>query len=285
MQNFENMQITSKIHILQHPFEIHFPNGQRIPRFVNSLIVFGSDITLVDSGTKESMQSIFNYIEKQGRKVSDIKTLILSHSHPDHIGSAARIKELTHCRIMAHKAEKEWIENIDLQLKSRPVPGFYELTDRSVKIDSFLEDASVLELDAEIHSRVIHSPGHSAGSVNLFFIEDKILFTADSIPLKNDIPNYDNYKKLVESLEKIKDNGQFDILLSSWAPAIGKREDALAMIDEGSKYLELIDLVVKESYIGEENKPFEFCEKVIAALGMPAFFKNPICDRAFRTHL
>jgi hydroxyacylglutathione hydrolase len=278
------MQITSKIHLLEHPFELHFPNGQKIPRFVNSLVVFGKEITLIDSGTKASLQDIFDYIEKQGRKVSEIKKLILSHSHPDHIGSAAKIKDLTHCKIFAHKEEKDWIENIDLQVKNRPVPGFYELTDRSVKIDEFLEDAQELELDYDIKIRVIHSPGHSAGSINVQFIEDKILFTADSVPLKNDIPNYDNYKLLIESLEKIKNNTGYNILLSSWAEPFYKRQKADDLIEEGFEYLKAIDIAVKENYKEEESKPFEFCEKVIAQLGMPPIFKNPICDKAFRTH-
>jgi len=279
------MQITAKIHLLELPFHIHFPNGQKIPRFVNCLIIFGKDITLIDSGTKTSMQDIFDYIEKQGRKVSEIKRLILSHAHPDHIGSAAKIKDLTHCRILIHRAEKEWVENIDVQLKNRPVPGFYELVERSVKIDEFLEDASEIEIDDDIRIRILHSPGHSAGSINLFFIQDKILFTADSIPLKNDIPNYDNFKLLLKSLEKIKLNSDYEIMLSSWNEPIFERQKAEELIDEGMQYLKNIDNAVKECYMEEETKPFEFCEKVINRLGMPEFFKNPICEKAFRTHL
>jgi hydroxyacylglutathione hydrolase len=278
------MQITPKIHILELPFEIHFPNGQKIPRFVNSIIVFGEEICLIDTGVKNSMQAIFDYIEKQGRKVSEIKRIILSHSHPDHIGSAATIKDLTHCRIFAHKAEKEWIENIDIQLKNRPVPGFYELTDRSVKVDEIIEDGQILELANGLNIKIIHSPGHSAGSINIQFIEDKILFTADSIPLKNDIPNYDNFKVLVNSLEKIKENNEYEILLSSWTSPIEDKSLAMSLIEEGQEYISIIDNAVKLHYADEETKPFELCEKVIEELGMPAFFKNPICDKAFRTH-
>jgi glyoxylase-like metal-dependent hydrolase (beta-lactamase superfamily II) len=279
------MQIINKIHLLELPFEIHFPNGQIIPRFVNSIIIFGKEITLIDTGVKYSIQSIFDYIERQGRKISEIKRIILSHSHPDHLGSAAKIKDLTHCKVLAHKAEKEWIENIEVQLKSRPVPGFYELLDRSVKIDEYLEDGKELELDNDVHVRVIHSPGHSPGSINLQFLEDKVLFTADSIPLKNDIPNYDNYKLLVDSLEKIRGNQSYEILLSSWTSPIEDKNLAIALIDEGTEYLKTIDQAVKENYTNEETKPFLFCEKVIAQLGLPQFFRNPICDKAFRTHL
>jgi hydroxyacylglutathione hydrolase len=278
------MQIISKIHLLELPFEIYFPNGQKIPRFVNSIIIFGKEITLIDTGVKYSMQSIFDYIERQGRKISEIKRIILSHSHPDHLGSAAKIKELTHCKVLAHKAEKEWIENIEVQLKNRPVPGFYELLDHSVKIDEFLEDGKELELDSDVHVKVIHSPGHSAGSINLQFIEDKVLFTADSIPLKNDIPNYDNFPILLNSLEKIRNNDSYEILLSSWTSPIEDKNLAINLIDEGKEYLNSIDQAVKAHYSDEETKPFEFCEKVITQLGLPPFFKNPICDKAFKTH-
>ncbi|MBU0947081.1 MAG: MBL fold metallo-hydrolase [Proteobacteria bacterium] len=45
--------------------------------------------------------------------------LTLTHSHPDHIGSAKSIKELTGCTVFSHKLEQEWIEDIEQQVKDR----------------------------------------------------------------------------------------------------------------------------------------------------------------------
>jgi hydroxyacylglutathione hydrolase len=279
------MNLISNIHLLKHPFEINFPNGQKLSRFVYSIIIFGAEITLVDSGVKESHQRIFEYIEQQGRKTSDIKRLILSHSHPDHIGSAAKIKEITECKVLAHKEEQDWIEHIDLQCKMRPVPGFYELANESVKIDEFVEHNQVLKLDENCSIRILHSPGHSIGSINIEFIEDKVLFTADSIPLNNDIPNYDNYFDLLTSLVQIKKNTNYDLLISSWTEPLNDKTKIDQLIAEGEAYLHKIDNLVNIYYSGESEKPFEYCQKVIEELNLPHFFVNPIVDKAFRTHL
>ena len=246
------------------------------------ILVFGDKITLIDSGVKGSEEKIRDYIEEQNRDFAEIDTLILSHSHPDHIGSAARIKGLTGCKIWAHEAEKEWIENIEIQNQQRPVPGFFNLVDRSVKIDEFISDGQELLIDDDVTLKFIHSPGHSKGSVNIEFVEDQILFTADSIPLKNDIPNYDNFSNLMDSLDKIS-NAKFDRLLSSWTAPLNDKTETDKLIEEGKAYMQTIDSVVKECY-GNTGNP-DSCKLAVGKLGLPLFLANHIVDKAFRSHL
>lgn len=276
------MKLTEKIHLLKIDFEIAISPDKKMPRFVNVLLIFGDKITLIDSGVKGSEEKIRQYIEAQNRNFAEIDRLILSHSHPDHIGSAARIKELTGCTIMAHEAEKEWIENIELQNQQRPVPGFFNLVDRSVEIDEFISEGQKLTICDDVTLKFMHSPGHSKGSLNIEFAEDQMLFTADSIPLKNDIPNYDNFQDLMNSLEKIS-RTEFNVLVSSWtAPLIDKAEIE-RLIGEGRNYMLAIDSVVKECY-GDEKNP-DSCKMAVGKLGLPPFLANPIVDRAFRSHL
>jgi hydroxyacylglutathione hydrolase len=278
------MKITDTIHQLRIDFNIQLTPEKILPRFVNVIIVFGDKITLIDTGTKGSEDKIFNYIEENGRSFTEIETVILSHSHPDHIGSAAGIKELTGCKIMAHEAERTWIENIEQQVSERPVPGFYSLVDRSVTIDEFLSDKQLLTLGNGITVEVIHAPGHSAGMLSFQFSEDRVLFTGDAIPLKNDIPNYDNYLQLIDSLNKISKE-EYLTLLTSWTPALSDKAEIDKLISEGEAYLKQIDKAVKENYVGEEAEPLQFCSKTAAILGLPPFLANRIVDMAFKTHL
>lgn len=279
------MKLTDKIHSLRIDFEIVMSPEKKLQRFVNVLIIFGDKITLIDTGVKGSEEKIFNYIKQNNRHYSEIETIILSHSHPDHIGSAARIQELTRCKIFAHNGEADWIENIELQNNERPVPGFFNLVDRSVKVNSKLEDGQTFNADEDVTLKIIHAPGHSKGSLNIYFSEDNILFTADSIPLKNDIPNYDNYSDLMRSLEMIKNNKDYKVLLTSWTPPLTDFTDAEKIISEGYDYMQTIDKVVKETYIGNQNETYEFCKSSIKKLGLPPFLVTPIVDRAFRGHL
>ena len=278
------MGITNKIHLLKIDFSVQITPEIALPRFVNSLIIFGETITIIDSGVKDSYKFIYEYIEKNQRKVSEIKTLIISHSHPDHIGSAKRIKNDTGCKVIGHFQEKNWIEDIDLQYKNRPVPGFYGLVDESVELDELVMGGECLVLDKDITVSIINTPGHSKGSFSMLFNEDSILFTADSLPLANDIPTYDNYKDLQNSLQLIRSLTNYTILLSSWTRPLRDKNEIAQLIAEGEEYLHTLDAAVKQHYSQKESKPLENCKKVITAMKLPPVFVIPLVDRAFKTH-
>ena len=169
-------------------------------------------------------------------------------------------------------------------MKERPVPGFLQLTDRSVKLDGFLVHGQVIEAGENVSLKIIHSPGHSKGSINILFPEDRILFTADSIPVKNDIPVYDNFYDLMNSLHRIRTNPDYAILLTSWTPPLTDREEIEKFFNESEGYLKALDETVKGIYIGEESGALEFCKKVILTLGLPDFYVNPVVDKAFKGH-
>jgi len=282
----KRMKVTEKIHLLKIDFEIRITPEKALPRIVNMLVIFGDKITLVDTGVKGSEEKIFRYIEKNNRKFSEIETIILSHSHPDHIGSAAKIKEMTNCKVLAHTDDTPWIENIETQNRKRHVPGFFNLVDRSVKVDKLLADGQILKIDDDVTLKIIHSLGHSKGSLNILFVEDKILFTADSIPLKNDIPNYDDYCSLMRSLERIRaDSNCCNMLLTSWTPPLTIDSEIRNIIDEGKSYMLKLDEIVKKVYAGTELEPLSFCRTAVHQLGLPPFLVNSIMERAFRSHL
>ncbi|MDD4093267.1 MAG: MBL fold metallo-hydrolase, partial [Methanothrix sp.] len=121
------MQITNHVHCLKMPFQITSPDGQKINRFVYAYLIYGDEICLIDSGVAHCQQIIIDYLQATGRKPEDITRLILTHAHPDHIGSAAAIKSMTGCIVHAHASERAWIEDINLQARDRPVPGFFDL--------------------------------------------------------------------------------------------------------------------------------------------------------------
>lgn len=103
------MQITKHIHAIKIPFHVK-TDSEKLERFVYSYLVCGEKICLIDSGVSSSDELIFDYMDKIGLKESDISLMILTHSHPDHIGSAKSIKDKSGCKVMAHINEKIWIE-------------------------------------------------------------------------------------------------------------------------------------------------------------------------------
>jgi hydroxyacylglutathione hydrolase len=280
----KGMKLTDRIHLLKIDFDIPISPEKKISRFVNVIIIFSDKITIIDTGVKGSEKLIFDYIKKQNRSYLEIESIILSHSHPDHIGSAADIKSLTDCKIYADELEKEWIENIEIQNRERPVPGFFNLVDRSVHVDEFVSDNQEISIQQGLTIKIIKSPGHSRGSLNILFKEDRILFTADSIPLKDDIPNYDNYWNLIKSLELIKNNKDYDILLTSWTPPVSDPFEIQRIMNEGTEYLQKIDFFVRDCYKQSSDDHNYNCSLVIEKLGLPPFFANPLSNKAFKSH-
>ena len=171
------MKVTESIHALEIPFKVPVAPEIFVDRLVFAYLIFGKKITLIDSGVAGAESIIFEYIKKNGKDPHEISTLILSHSHPDHIGSARIIKEATDCKVLCHSAEKKWVEDVERQVRERPVPGFDSLVSGPILVDDLLQDGDLLRIEEDIQCKVIHTPGHSAGSISLFFEDEKVLFS------------------------------------------------------------------------------------------------------------
>ncbi|NTV28444.1 MAG: MBL fold metallo-hydrolase, partial [Methanothrix sp.] len=210
------MQITDHVHTLKIPFQITDPSGQKIDRFVYAYLIYGQKIYLIDSGVASSERIIMDYLKATGRSPQEISKLILTHAHPDHIGAAAAIKRISGCTVAAHAAEKAWIEDVDLQAKERPVPGFRSLVGGSAQVDRTLQDGDVLHLESGLTLQILHTPGHSPGSISLWLAEDGALFSADAIPIAGDMPIYQDILASVRSIEKLASIPEIKLLLAAW---------------------------------------------------------------------
>jgi hydroxyacylglutathione hydrolase len=278
------MQVSKSIHILRHDFAVPVAPGKKLDRFVYSILIFGESITLIDSGVKGCHERILDYVTKQGRRVDEIGCLVLSHSHPDHIGSASQIKAATGCKVLAHEAERVWMEHIEVQNEERPVPGFFDLIDSAIKIDGFLQNGQLLDLKNGISLICFHTPGHSKGSISLLVPEEGVLFTGDCIPVEMDIPNYDDFKDLKNSLSFLKEFKDLEVMLSSWSEPIANQMKMRESIEKGESYLSKVDTVVKKHYLNEQSD-LGCCRKVITELGLPPVFVIPMVHKAFLSHV
>lgn len=279
------MQVTEHIHALRIPFKIPISPEKVIDRDVYSYIVFGDTIALIDSGVAGAEAIIFDYIKKNGRDLKEISMVILSHSHPDHIGSAKTIKQATKCKVIAHDGEKDWIEDTEKQFKERPVPGFHTLVGGSVNIDRLLVDDEIVNLGEKITCKVMHTPGHSRGSLTLFFDNEKAMITGDSLPLPNDLPIYDDIVASVNSIRKLKKVKTIDVLLSSWEAPIHGYERIEKRIEDGFLYLcRIHDTVLKAKNQGKDDM-MELCQHVVSEMGLPPFAANPLVARTFASNL
>jgi hydroxyacylglutathione hydrolase len=278
------MQITESIHALKIPFYVAAPGG-KIPRFVYVYLIYGEKICLIDSGVASSEHIIFDYLKETGRSPEEISLLVLTHSHPDHIGAAQAVKRASGCKVAAHGAEKAWIEDVDLQARERPVPGFQTLVGGSVEVECILKDGDILNLGRGMSLRVVHTPGHSRGSISLWLPEEKALFSADAVPLAGDMPIYEDLLESVMSIKRLKAIIGIEFLLASWDdPRMDER--AYQVMDEGLRYLQRIHEAVSKVGKGSPGlDSMELCRRVLRELGMPETIANPLIARSFQASM
>jgi len=156
-------------------------------RYVNLYLLHRpGEALLVDGGPAGSENLIFSEMQRLNLQPSMLRFLLLTHSHFDHSGSAAVLKETLGCRIIIHEAEAE-----RLREGSTPFP---KGTRRKAKwmvalgrlfrarITSFppvtpdLLLSSTMELgELGFPGKILHMPGHSPGSVVILLEEGKLL--------------------------------------------------------------------------------------------------------------
>lgn len=273
------MEITQGIHRLKIPYTIQ-KKEKESKRYVNVYIIYGQEIHLIDSGVAGSEKQIFEEIRSEGRDPQEISLLLLTHSHPDHIGAAKAIKEQTKCLIACHPTERDWIRETEKQIQKRPVPGIEKQVSCSVDVDFVIEDKDLLDVNG-MQLEILHTPGHSRGSV-CFFLEDQgVLFSGDAVIVPDRPPVYEDPLASRDSLLKLQDIEEIEWLLSSWdEPKKGK--NAYESIQDGLDYLEKVHKTVKEI---EENKMTpEACKKVLKKLGLRSDAYNPMVQNTLQEH-
>jgi metallo-beta-lactamase class B len=111
---------------------------------------------LIDTGTTEMTPVITANIEKLGFKVRDIKIMLSSHAHFDHIGGHAAMKKLTGARVMAIRQDAEALE-AGKDLSPLGDEGW-----TPVKVDRVLKDGDTVTLGGAT-LRAVWAPGHTPG--------------------------------------------------------------------------------------------------------------------------
>jgi hydroxyacylglutathione hydrolase len=276
------MKISDSVYSLKIPFRIPGGGGRFLERSVNAFMISGRNLCLIDAGVAESAPFILSMVRDTGRDPGEVSTLILTHSHPDHIGGARAIQKATGCIIAAHPAERAWIEDTGLQARERPIPGFPTLVEGPVRIDRHLADGDRIEIGGGRSLTVIHTPGHSSGSISLFLEDEGVLISGDAIPVKGEIPIYDDPFASLRSIEKLEKIQGAKILLPSWDSPKKGGEIHRAMAN-GKEIVRALQTAVARA-VEEDPDPARVTRRVVEALGLPEA-ALPVISRTVAGHL
>jgi hydroxyacylglutathione hydrolase len=273
------------LHPLRIAFTVPAPSGP-LPRFVNVyLISVSGSITLIDTGVAGSENAIFEHICRNGMDPGNIGTIVLTHAHPDHVGSAKTIRERTGCTIAAHADDLGWIEDTGRQARERPVPGFSVLVAGAVTVDWVLKEGDVIELDEGRSLTVIHTPGHSPGSIALLLKPEMVLFSGDAVPVPGDLPIYDDPVKVIASISRLKAIERIMMLYSSWDDPRESRAAYRAM-EDGIAWVRLIQETVEDVVAKRPSlEAPDLTRTVLKKIGIPEDQANPMVIRTVLGHL
>ena len=150
------------------------------------MLVTGEALSLVDSGLRSDVDKIVFQIQESGYKLRQLKTIILTHAHFDHTGGAPMLSTLSGAKVIAHKQEVPFIEKTkSLPAKSSIQRMLNWMTEKimfrqsGLYVDIKVEDGQ--ELDVLGGLSVVHTPGHTPGSISLFYAEQGVLFCGDAL--------------------------------------------------------------------------------------------------------
>jgi glyoxylase-like metal-dependent hydrolase (beta-lactamase superfamily II) len=151
----------------------------------NVFLLADRKLTLVDTGYRGGAARILSEANRLGYSPSDIANIIITHHHADHVGNLFELKQASRATVFAHPADTPYIDG------SRPQPGpaspqclsrliapLHKLwSARPATVDRLVGDGDELPILGGV--RVLHTPGHTPGSICLFLLKERLIITGD----------------------------------------------------------------------------------------------------------
>lgn len=148
-------------------------------------VILGERVTIVDAGGLGSAGLVLRFLERLGRRPGEVGHIVVTHHHLDHTGSLARLKEATGAAVAAHRKEVPFLTGpmpnpfVHPALAALTRPIVQRLEPRRVEVDVPLEDGQAL--DSLAGFQVLHTPGHTPGSLSLYAPERGLLLVGDAL--------------------------------------------------------------------------------------------------------
>lgn len=207
---------------------------------VNVYVIDEDPLTLIDVGPRHegSLEALRSGLAGLGHKLSDIKRIIISHAHADHYGLARVVVEESGATVLIHEWDAPAVSaNTDyrayrelLTQAAVPAEGIERMEAGYEKFKGFahpLEQVETLKDEDEIlfeHESltVVHTPGHTPGSICLVRTSNRTVFSSDTV-LKNITPNPVLSPDPVDDKRRFQSLGEYLVSLArirSLAPTV-----------------------------------------------------------------
>jgi len=165
--------------------------------FASNCYIVGSEATkdgmIIDPGA--DAEFILEHVRQAGL---DIKLIVVTHSHMDHVGALGAVKEATGAPFAMHEAEEDggMMQGMARMLGMVMTGSFKS----PPKPDRLLKDGDIIEV-GDLSFTVLHTPGHSLGGISLY--GHGVVFSGDTLFNfgigRTDFPGC-SYQELINSI-------------------------------------------------------------------------------------
>ncbi|HEX4250400.1 MAG TPA: MBL fold metallo-hydrolase [Pseudonocardia sp.] len=152
----------------------------------NAFLVDGDDgLILVDVGWLGAPARIEAAVTEFGRAITDIRRVVITHAHPDHVRGAAELRARSGAQVLIHRADAEWLRTGRVPPEGRSgrlgrlVDRVPLLHWRPLEPDGALADGDYVGDSSGL--RVIHTPGHTPGHIALLHEPTETVLVGDAI--------------------------------------------------------------------------------------------------------
>jgi len=281
--------------------QVH-PQVFRVPApFVNGVaeiyVLLGKQVALIDTGV---LGSVPQYVEPAlaalNVRLSEVDLVINTHAHPDHIGGNEMVKRAGVAKFAVHAADVPLTAGPEAFLGCpHDISELFRLAGREdlvverrafllanvgreVPPDRQLRDGDELDLGRGMLLRVLHTPGHTPGSISLYWEREGILFTGDSLQGRGLrpgwMPLYFYAAEYMRSAARLNELPMRTLCLGHGYQAgaghnlpVRRDRDARQVPRESLEVARLIDTAVAETFAaGEHESLVAFAKAALARL-------------------
>lgn len=192
-----------------------------------TFFIDASEPAIVDTGiTSSPAEGMLPELEKLGRRIEDVKWILLTHGHIDHLGGAHALWELTgrRARVVIHEKDVPYLRSrrahvqnyLDLRAQYVDNPDAEEqqtammakAISGEMEPDVILRGGETLDLGGGVTVKAHNVPGHTAGSVAYEILGQGDVFVGDAVQIHgaaNGFPGYEDPAAYRASLEYLRD--------------------------------------------------------------------------------